>query len=69
MEWLGVLASLVIIYGFTRKNEQRIRMINIVGASLYVAYGVFVGSFSNIFLNLVLIGVNLYRLWRDQEKK
>ena len=35
-EWVGYLASLVLIISFTRKNVNQLRIINSIGAILFV---------------------------------
>ena len=67
-EWVGLLASIVVVSSFLAKNEDSIRKINIIGALLYIVYGVLIGSFSNIFMNAILIAINVRRLWQDQKK-
>lgn len=61
-EYIGIIASLVVIVAFGVKGEKKIRILDMIGAFLYVIYGLSIHSFSNVFLNLVLLGVNIYRL-------
>lgn len=61
-EFLGIVASLIILCGFLCKGEKNIRTVNIFGCILYVIYGVLIGSFSVCFVNGVLIIVHAARL-------
>ncbi|MBQ0112284.1 MAG: YgjV family protein [Bacteroidales bacterium] len=61
-EILGVAASCVVLISFLVKGEKDIRIINILGAGLFVVYGVLIKSFSTAFLNGALICVHLYKL-------
>jgi hypothetical protein len=62
IEILGIVASLFIILAFLFKDVRIIRILDTVGALLYVIYGILIHSWSNIFLNTVLILIQIYRL-------
>lgn len=62
IEVLGVLASVIVLISFTMPNEKSIRMTNIIGAILFVIYGIFVNAFSVWLLNGILCFVHLYKL-------
>ena len=62
IEVLGIVASLFIICAFLFKDVKIIRILDTIGAILYVVYGVLIHSYANILLNTVLIIIQLYRL-------
>ena len=62
IEILGIVARLFIILAFLFKDVRIIRILDTVGALLYVIYGILIHSWSNIFLNTVLILIQIYRL-------
>lgn len=62
IEILGIVASLFIILAFLFKDIRIIRILDCVGALLYVIYGILIHSWSNIFLNTMLILIQIYRL-------
>lgn len=62
IEALGIMASVIVLMSFVINGEKRIRAVNIIGASMFVIYGLIIGSFSVWMLNGVLIGVHLYYL-------
>ena len=62
IEVLGITASLFIILAFLFKDVRIIRILDSVGAILYVIYGILIGSWANIFLNSVLILIQICRL-------
>lgn len=64
IEALGILASVIILISFLFKNEKNIRLINILGAICFVAYGLLLGAFSVWFLNGALIAIHIYYLTR-----
>ena len=61
-EELGTLASIIVLISFLCKSERKIRIINVVGALLFVVYGALNGSFAVWFLNGALILIHLYKL-------
>lgn len=71
MEWLGLLASCFVVLSFLMKNVKWIRIINIIGAALWVVYGFTISSMSNILMNSFLIIVHIYYLIKifQEEKK
>ena len=62
IEILGIVASLFIILAFLFKDVKIIRILDTVGALLYVVYGILIHSRANICLNTVLILIQIYRL-------
>ena len=61
-EIIGTLASVIVLISFTFKSEKKIRVVNIIGAILFVVYGALNGSFAVWFLNAALILIHLYKL-------
>lgn len=68
-EWIGILGSIAIIIAFTFKDTRKIRIADAIGAALFIVYGVLIGSFSNVLLNAVLIGVQVWRLATDGKRQ
>ena len=62
-EWVGYLASLVLMISFLMKNINTLRIINSIGAVLFVVYGILlVTSWPIIISNTFILGVNIYYL-------
>ena len=62
-EWVGYLASLVLMISFLMKNINTLRIINSIGAILFVVYGIMlVTSWPIIITNTFILGVNTYYL-------
>ena len=68
VEILGIVASLFVISAFLFKNVKIIRLLDAVGALLYVIYGILLHSYANIFLHTVLIAVQIYHLYKLNKK-
>lgn len=62
-EWIGYLASLALMISFLMKNISTLRIINSIGALLFVVYGVMlVTSWPIIITNTFILGVNIFYL-------
>ena len=48
MEFLGILGTLFIILAFAMNGEFKIRVFDMIGALLFIIYGITIKSFSNI---------------------
>lgn len=64
IEILGTIASIFVLISFLMKGEIKIRLINIVGALIFVIYGVMIGAFSVWFLNGGLMLIHIIRLFK-----
>ena len=68
-EVVGYLASLVVLLSFLMKDVVKLRMVNIVGCLLFVAYGVFLGfSIPIIVTNIAIATINLVFLIKAKNK-
>lgn len=63
-ESIGILASIIVLISFIAKGENKIRIINIIGALVFVIYGLLINSFSVWFLNGMLVIIHLYKIKR-----
>lgn len=62
-EFVGYLASLVLMVSFLMKNIITLRIINSIGAILFVVYGFMLAtSWPIIISNAFILGVNIYYL-------
>ena len=68
IEILGIVASLFIIAAFMFKDVRIIRLLDAVGAILYIIYGVLIHSFSNVLLNGFLVAIQIYHLYKLSKK-
>lgn len=64
MEALGILGTCFIVAAFTMNGEKKIRVLDSIGALLFIAYGISIGSFSTILLNSVLVAIQCHKLTR-----
>ena len=69
-EIVGYVASIVIAISVTNTNVLRLRLFNLVGAAFFVIYGFLIKAWPVAGLNLYIVGVNcffLYRIFRSRE--
>lgn len=62
-EWVGYLASIALMISFMMKNLKTLRIINSVGAFLFIIYGFMLEtSWPIIITNVFILLVNIYYL-------
>ncbi|MBK5208219.1 MAG: uroporphyrinogen decarboxylase [Flavobacteriaceae bacterium] len=62
-EWVGYAASLALIISFMMKNINTLRIINSLGAILFVVYGIMLQtSYPIIITNGFILMANIYYL-------
>lgn len=69
-EWVGYLASIVLMISFLMKNINTLRIINSTGCLLFVVYGFMLAtSWPIIISNTFILGVNIYYLTKHFSTK
>ena len=68
-EMIGYTGSLLVALSLTMKSLQRLRIINMIGALFFIAYGLLIGALPIALLNGLTLGVNAYNLWRMLQQK
>lgn len=63
-ELLGILATMFVVVAFSLSGEVRIRIFDLVGAVLFVAYGFIIDSFSTMLLNGILVLIHIVKLYK-----
>ena len=61
-ELVGITATLFVLLSFLMKDICTVRIVNIIGAWLFVVYGILIGSISTWLLNGALILIHIYYL-------
>ena len=62
VEVLGLLATLLVVASFLFQSVVLIRVVNMLGAMLFVAYGLLIHSPSVAIVNMVVIVVQVFQL-------
>ena len=72
-EWLGIVASAIVLISFLTSNQIKTRLINMAGCIAFVVYGLILPAYSTAFMNGALLVVHVvflvkYFLNRKKEK-
>jgi uncharacterized membrane protein len=67
VELIGYLASALVLISFTRNNLNQIRVISSIAGILWATYGFMIGSPSIIIMNVVLIGIHIYKTFKTKK--
>ena len=59
---VGWAATIFIIISFLINNMLWLRIINMVGASLWLIYGIIDTSYSIIFLNVIIVSIQFFKI-------
>ena len=62
LDMVGWAATLFIIISFLINNMLWLRIINMVGASLWLTYGIIDTSYSIIFLNVIIVSIQFFKI-------
>jgi GNAT superfamily N-acetyltransferase len=63
-ELLGYAASVMVAISLMMSSILRLRVLNLIGASLFAAYGLAIGSMPVAVVNVFIVGVNVFYLAR-----
>ena len=61
-EIIGLLAGVFILISFKLSGEAKIRSVNMIGAVLFVIYGIMISAISILVLNSLLFIIHCYKL-------
>lgn len=64
-ELIGYLGSVLIVVSLAMSSIIRLRIINLIGALVFTAYGALIGSLPVMLTNLVIAGLDVWFLWRE----
>jgi len=68
-EIIGIIATLFVLLSFLFTAEKRIRQVNIIGAAIFIVYGILITAHSVYILNAALIIIHLYKLYKGRERR
>lgn len=69
IEYIGYLASALVLISLMMKSLIRLRILNLFGALCFAIYGFIIGAIPVILLNVALVLVNAYHLFRKRAKE
>lgn len=62
LEWLGYLASLIVLISLLMSSVLKLRWINLIGSAIFSTYGFLIGSYPVGIMNLATCTINIYYL-------
>lgn len=69
VEIMGYAASIMVAISLTMKDIVKLRVLNFVGCSLFVAYGLMIGAMPVVATNAFIAVVNVYFLTKMRQEK
>lgn len=66
-ELIGISGTLFVLLSFLMKDLVKVRIINIIGATLFVIYGLLINALSTWLLNGILIVIHIVYLLREKK--
>ena len=61
-ELIGSIGTIFVLVSFLQKSEEKIRQVNIIGASFFIIYGITTRTYSTAVLNIALLFIHLTKL-------
>ena len=71
IELIGYLGSALVVFSMLMTSIVKLRVVNTVGCVIFTAYALVIGSYPTALMNLCLMGINafqLFRLFRDRKQ-
>lgn len=71
VEWIGYVASAIILISLLMSSIIRLRWINLTGSVIFATYGYLIGSVPVMIMNMGIVAVNAYylsRIYGSKEK-
>jgi hypothetical protein len=59
IEIIGIIASLFVLASFSLGNILWVRVVNIIGAAIFVVYGALMGAWAIVILNVLLVLIHI----------
>ncbi len=69
LEYLGFVASLIVLVSLLMSSLKKLRWINLVGATLFGVYGFMIGSMPTGLMNLGIVIIDIYYLVKMYKTK
>lgn len=64
IEPLGTLASFIILVSLIMRSVKRLRIINLIGSIVFIAYAIFIQSIPVLIMNVGIVWINIYYLYQ-----
>ncbi len=68
-EWLGYIASAIVLVSLLMSSVKRLRWINMIGSLVFAVYGFLISAYPVGVMNLGIVMINSYYLYQMYSKK
>jgi len=68
IEIFGFISSVIVLASFMMEKIYMLRYVTILGSSMFVIYGSILGLKPIIIVNLLIVLINLYKLFEEHVK-
>ncbi len=69
VEWVGYTASLLVLVSLMMTSILRLRIFNLIGASVFCIYGLLIHSYPVAGMNFLIVLSNIYHLFKLRKVK
>ncbi|MCR5746689.1 MAG: YgjV family protein [Lachnospiraceae bacterium] len=69
IEGIGYLGSFLVVVSMLMTSVKKLRIVNTVGSAIFTTYALIIHSYPTALMNLCLIIINLYQLYRLGQKE
>ena len=64
VDLVGYFASLLVLVSFLMTSVIKLRIVDSIGALIFAVYAVIIRSYPTALMNLALVGINMYYLYK-----
>ena len=64
IEMIGYLGSVLVVVAMLMTSVVKLRIINMIGASLFAVYALIIRSYPTALTNICLVVINIYNLMK-----
>lgn len=69
VEWIGYIASALVLISLMMASILRLRILNLIGATIFCIYGLLIGSYPVAAMNFLIVLSNIYYLLKLRKIK
>jgi hypothetical protein len=66
VEIWGYISMAVVLISMLMKNMKKLRIINSISCAMFIIYGVILGAYPIVLLNVLVICINVFRLIKGE---
>jgi len=66
IEIFGYVAMVVVLISMLMKDIKHLRIVNTIACSMFVLYGYLLDSYPIMIMNILVITINVYKLYKEK---